>query len=249
MQKIRIVLPAYNEELSLPSLLKRIDQVHGYFGLNMEVLVVNDGSKDKTPDIAREYKGNIQVKLLDLNPNRGLAGAMRAGLTEGIKDLKDDDIVITMDADDSHHPGLIRRMVSQIHEGSDIVIASRYREGASIKGLSFFRKFMSWGAGILFRIIAHVEGVRDYTCGYRAYRVDLLRKAHEKYGDKFIQQQGFSCMSEILLKLSTLKPVINELPMILRYDFKMSDSKMNIFKTIRQTLNMLFTFALINRNK
>ncbi len=236
-QRIKLVLPAYNEELSLPSLLSRIDQVKENTELDLKILIVNDGSKDNTALIAKNA-GN-DVKLLDLKPNRGLAGAVREGLKEAIKDLSDNDIVILMDADDSQHPGLMPRMIAQIGEGSDIVIASRYRDGSRIIGLAPHRKFLSSGAGLLFRIFLPIKGVRDYTCGYRAYRVSLLKNAYKHYGDKFIEQQGFACMAEILLKLKLFKPVIHELPFILRYDQKKGDSKMSIWSTINQTIRLI----------
>src|SRR5262245_45588663 len=114
-----VVLPAYNEEATLPALLARLDHALGDAGLPGEVLVVNDGSTDATAEVARDFCGRLPVRLLDLQPNRGLAGALRAGLLEAIRDADADDIIITMDADNSHTPGLIYRMVGEIREGSD----------------------------------------------------------------------------------------------------------------------------------
>jgi dolichol-phosphate mannosyltransferase len=239
-QCIKVMLPSYNEELNLPALLRKLESTKIEFGLNMEVLVVNDGSKDGTADIARNFKGDIVVNLLDLQPNRGLAGAMREGFKEAIKNLDDNDILIALDADDSHNPGLMNRMIGQIREGSDVVIASRYRPGSRIVGLTKFREFLSSGAGYLFRIFTPIRGVRDYTCGYRAYKVNLLKQAHEHYGEQFIQQQGFGCMAEILLKLRRFNPIIHEVPFILRYDLKKGSSKMNVMKTVKQTLGLIF---------
>ncbi len=234
------MLPSYNEELNLPALLLKLESTKIEFGLNMEVLVVNDGSKDGTADIARNFKGDIVVNLLDLQPNRGLAGAMREGFKEAVKNMDDNDILIALDADDSHNPGLMNRMIGQIREGSDVVIASRYRPGSRIVGLTKFREFLSSGAGYLFRIFTPIRGVRDYTCGYRAYKVNLLNKAHQHYGEQFIQQQGFGCMAEILLKLRRFNPIIHEVPFILRYDLKKGSSKMNVMKTVKQTLGLIF---------
>ncbi len=234
------MLPSYNEEPNLPALLLKLESTKIEFGLNLEVLVVNDGSKDGTADMARNFKGDIVVNLLDLQPNRGLAGAMREGFKEAIKNMDDNDILIALDADDSHNPGLMNRMIGQIREGSDVVIASRYRPGSRIVGLTKFREFLSSGAGYLFRIFTPIRGVRDYTCGYRAYKVNLLNKAHQHYGEQFIQQQGFGCMAEILLKLRRFNPIIHEVPFILRYDLKKGSSKMNVMKTVKQTLGLIF---------
>jgi len=242
LRKIRVVLPAYNEEESLPQLLKRLEKTFQEFNLNMEILVVNDGSTDNTLSIAKNFNGSVSVKVFDQQPNKGLAEAMRNGLSEGIKDLEGNDILVTMDADDSQNPFLINRMVHQIREGSDLVIASRYQHGAKIVGLTVWRRFLSWGAGLMFRVVVRLGGVKDYTCGFRAYKVVLLKKAMDYYGKRFIEQKGFGCMAEILLKLKRFHPIINEVPMILRYDQKIGESKMKVNRTIKQTFLLLFKF-------
>ncbi len=240
MQRIRILLPAYNEALSLPPLLERIAGVREQFGLDLEVLVFNDGSSDDTLEVVKKFMETAHwTAVYDQQPNQGLAAVMRNGLKEAIKDLKDEDILVTMDGDNSHPPGLIFRMLTQLREGSDLVIASRHRSGSRILGLAWHRKMMSLVAGYLFRIFRPIKGVRDYTCGYRAYKVSLLREACRFYGDGFIRQQGFACMAEILLRLKRFRPVIHELPFILRYDLKKGESKMKVGRTVRQTLLLI----------
>jgi len=240
--QIRIVLPAYNEEDSLPHLLNRINDAFNQYKWDARVLVVNDGSKDNTLAIAQNFKGDVPVDVLDIQPNSGLANAINSGLRKAIDGLKDTDIVVTLDADDSQNPFLIQRMAQQIAEGSDLVIASRYQPGARIKGLKKSRKFFSWAAGLLFRVFVGFEGIKDYTCGFRAYRVDMLRKTINYYGDKFITQKGFGCMVEVLLKVASQSATMNEVPMILRYDLKQGESKMNVQKTMKQTLQLLLDY-------
>jgi dolichol-phosphate mannosyltransferase len=242
--RVRVVLPAYNEERTLPSLLERLDRAFHEARLQGDVLVVNDGSTDGTAAAVRQFRGRLAVHPLDLQPNRGLAEAIRVGLLAAIEQADDDDIIITMDADNSHAPGLIPRMVQMIREGSDVVIASRYQPGARVRGVPPFRQILSLGASVLFRLVARVPGVRDYTCGFRAYRAGLLRSAFERYPGQFIRQAGFSCMAEILLKLKAMTPIIHEVPMILRYDLKRSASKMNVGRTIGETLLMLLRESL-----
>jgi dolichol-phosphate mannosyltransferase len=234
------VLPAYNEEASLPTLLERLELAFEEVGLKGEVLVVNDGSTDNTVDAVQSYIGRLSLRLLDLQPNRGLAEAIKTGLFAAVSECQPGDIVITMDADNSHTPGLILRMVRLIREGSDMVIASRYQPGSRTRGVPMLRRLLSWGASILFRLTVRIPGVRDYTCGYRAYRSELLQSAFDRYHDEFIRQTGFSCMAEILLKLKTFNPIIREVPLILRYDMKASSSKMKVFQTVNETLKMLF---------
>jgi dolichol-phosphate mannosyltransferase len=241
---ITIVLPAYNEEDSLPPLLRRINEAYNLNGWDASVLVVNDGSKDGTLAVANNFKGNIKVDVLDIQPNGGLANAINRGIRKAIEGLNDTDIVVTLDADDSQNPFLIQRMMQQIAEGSDLVIASRYQPGARIKGLKQSRKIFSWVAGMLFRVFVGFEGIKDYTCGFRAYRVDMLRKTINYYGDKFITQKGFGCMVEVLLKVASQSATMNEVPMILRYDLKQGESKMNVKKTMSQTLKLLLDYKM-----
>ena len=166
------------------------------------------------------------------------------GLARGVEGLHDDDVIVTLDADNTHNPFLIQRMLGQIAEGSDIVIASRYQPGARVLGLSFFRVLTSIGAGFLFRVGVGLEGVKDYTCGFRVYRVDVLKKTLTHYGDRFILQKGFGCMAEILIKTAQFSTVISEVPMILRYDFKRGVSKMKVMSTVLQTCRMILDYRL-----
>jgi dolichol-phosphate mannosyltransferase len=238
---IRIVLPAYNEEDSLPPLLSKINDAFNLYKWDASVLVVNDGSKDNTLSVAQNFKADIPISVLDIQPNSGLANAINSGMRKAIEGLKDTDIV-ALDADDSQNPFLIQRMAQQVAEGSDLVIASRYQPGARIKGLKRSRTFFSWAAGFLFRILVGFEGIKDYTCGFRAYRVDMLKKTIKVYGDKFITQKGFGCMVEVLLKVAGQSATMNEIPMILRYDLKQGESKMDVQRTMKQTLKLLLDY-------
>ena len=88
-----------------------------------------------------------------------------------------------------------------------------------------------------------IKGVRDYSCGYRAYRAEVLQRAYAHYGEDFITEQGFSCMVEILCQLNRLKPMrFAEVPLILHYDRKPGETKMRVTKTITDTLRLLLRF-------
>lgn len=237
--KVFLLAPAYNEEKSVEGLMQRIQQLVDNHSIDFKFVLVNDGSADNTLSVVRNFSCTYPVEVIDVQPNQGLANAMRTGLEYAWNHLGENDILVTMDADDSHNPLLIPRMIQQIQEGSDIVIASRFQKGAVTRGLSSFRQFTGNGAGLMFRTLIGIKNVKDYTCGFRAIRGGMLRLAKEKYGNRMIEEQGFSCTAEILLKLSKFDPIIHELPMILRYDRKMGASKMKVGKTIKQTLALV----------
>ena len=234
-----VVLPAYNEASCIGDLLHSFVAAVPQTGVPCRVIVVNDGSTDDTAGVVLGFQQKLDIELINHPVNRGLAEAIRTGLSRAAEISAGDDVIVTMDADNSHPPDLVARMLPLIRDGYDVVIASRYQEGARVVGLSPFRTLLSSGASLLFRTILPVSGVRDYSCGYRAYRATLLKKAISEYGESFITERGFSCMVDILLKLRRYAPAIAEVPLVLRYDQKKSVSKMKVGKTVRQTLWLL----------
>ncbi len=238
---ITVVLPAYNEAEALPTLLDRLAAVSvARFGSALRVIVVDDGSADGTGAQAIGRPG-LAVRLIVHPRNSGLSAAIATGLRAALESEgdADDDIVVTMDSDDTHSPWLMPRMVDQVREGNDVVVASRYQPGARVIGVPASRQMMSNGMSLLFRLVYPIPGARDYSCGFRAYRAGLLRQAFDRWGDGFISERGFSCMVDILIKLSLLGAIIAEAPMILRYDRKPGQSKMNVRQTAIQTLSLL----------
>jgi len=236
---LRIVLPAYDEADNLPALLGGLQRTMEDGGFAYEIVVVDDGSHDRTAAIAEEWAAALPLRLVRHAVNQGLGATLRDGLQAALERAATDDVIITMDADDTHVPGLIVRMVQMIGEGYDVVIASRYQPGARVYGVSALRRLMSRGASLLMRSLLPIRGVRDFTCGYRAYRADVLRRAADRYGARLVDQEGFQCMVDLLLKLRPMDPIIGEVPMVLRYDRKGGESKMRVGRTARSTLLLL----------
>ncbi len=243
---ITVVLPAYNESESIGLLLSRIDDLMKKRKIPIRVIVVDDGSKDSTAQNARTAMPEAVV--ISHEVNKGLGEAIKTGLLAALEISNEKDVIVTMDSDDSHAPALIGKMVDKIDEGCDVVIASRYLPESRVVGVAHYRRILSDGASFLFRSLYPIDGVRDYTCGYRAYRAAILKQAFERWGNDFVNQTGFSVMVDILLKLSRLNIVFAEVPIILRYDRKPGASKMNVRKTVMQTITLLIKhrFGKIN---
>lgn len=238
-RQVFVVLPAYNEAARIGRLLDNADDALDEAGLAYRIIVVDDGSTDGTAQIVRDRAGRMPLILKSHAQNQGLGATIRDGLLAAVELASPGDVVITMDADDTHTPGLILRMVRLIREGFDVVIASRYQPGSRTIGVPWSRRLLSYGASWLFRVAYPISGVRDYTCGYRAYRAEAIQQAVAHYGDEFLNQDGFQCMVDILLKLRPMQLVFGEVPFILRYDQKEGATKMKIWRTIRQTLVVL----------
>ncbi len=234
-----ITLPAYNEESTLPPLLRATREAMAENEIEYRVVIVDDGSTDATAKVATEMQRHMPLSLVSHETNRGLGESIRTGLLHALQDAADRDIIVTMDSDNTHTPGLIARMVRGIREGNDVVIASRYQPGAFVKGVPRYRRVLSWCGSLLFRILFPTPNVRDFTSGYRAYRAEVLRSAFATYGESFVAQSGFSCMVDVLLKLRRLEAIMSEVPLVLRYDLKVGVSKMLVARTIVDTLKLL----------
>lgn len=215
-------------------------QHHLALQFDYHVLVVDDGSSDDTSEVALEFGETMPVSLIPHSVNQGLAAAIRTGLSAASARCGDRDIIITMDADNTHPIGLIPSLVAKSNQGFDVVVASRFRRQARVMGVPAFRKLTSIGVAVMFKVLFPIRGIRDYTCGFRAYKGNVMKAALQEYGDDFVSEEGFSCMVDILLKLSRKKLVLGEVPMVLRYDLKDGASKMNVGSTITDTLKLAY---------
>ena len=236
---VYIGLPAHNEETALPRLLQRIELLGASLQKTITVVLYNDGSTDSTSTIARQWQERLPLVLLDCSQNRGLGAGLRALIQYVVETAHDEDILVIMDCDDTHDPAQVRQMLRSIEEGADVVIGSRFVRGAIVRGVPRLRRVTALGAVALFKLVHPVRGVRDYTCGYRSYRVSALKRASNSFGIRLIEELGFSCMPELLLKLNALGFQFTEVPLQLRYDLKPTASKMGVGNNISKLLKLL----------
>ncbi|MET3575406.1 glycosyltransferase family 2 protein [Bhargavaea ullalensis] len=172
--KVLIIVPAYNEEeaigLTIEGLLRLRSQMPG-----LDICVVNDGSKDHTADIVRQYS---EVVLLDLPNNLGIGGAVQTGYKYA--DYNGYDIAVQFDADGQHSAKELETIISPVAEGMcDMCIGSRFVEKTDYSGSPFRRM------GIFYfeRLIRAMSGQRitDPTSGFRAVNRDVILLFSEAY--------------------------------------------------------------------
>ena len=235
---IFILLPAFNESKNLKIIFKKINT---YFKkkTQIKVILVDDCSTDNTKELIKKNHG-FKIIYLKHKVNQGLSIAMETGFKKINKIGKKNDYVITLDSDNTHPISLMTKMIKKLNLGSDIVIASRFVKNSKVYGLVYWRSFMSICAKYLFKIIYPFKNLNDYTCNYRAYRLNCLKRI---VNDKeFFKNEDFNIAAKILLFLikenKDLKLI--EIPFTLRYDYKIGQSKMNVLKTIFLTLKLIF---------
>jgi len=155
--KILLIIPAYNEAASLPTLLTELQQYPDY-----DVVVVNDASADGTADIAKQYG----APCLSLPVNMGLSAAVQTGFLYGVNNNYD--VCVQIDGDGQHIPSEIAKLLVSIEDGYDIVIGSRFLGSKNDYPQSFLR---SLGAHYIAFLIRFFSGVKltDPTSGMRAF--------------------------------------------------------------------------------
>ena len=160
MTKLIIQIPCFNEEETLLTTLNELPKkVSGIE--EIEVLVINDGSKDKSVEIAKQWG----AKILDIKTNRGLANAFRAGIAESLK--LGADIIVNTDADNQYCADDIEKLVRPVIEGkADIVIGAR--DIASIKEFTPVKKFFQKLGSAVLRLLSSTP-VEDAPSGFRAF--------------------------------------------------------------------------------
>lgn len=242
-ETLYVVLPCYNEEDNIEKLIKAWNMEESKLyekKLLLKLVVVDDGSSDNTLNIVERLKklyGNITI--LKHKGNKGLGEAINTGISYATSQ-EDKGYLCIMDSDMTHEPHYISSMIDKLKkEKLHCVIASRYRKGSRVEGLSLYRKFLSYGARVVYTLALRIPNVRDYTCGYRLYTLESLRTLTEKHRGKLVTEKGFACMMELLVKINNEGFKIAEVPFVLKYQLKGGVSKMNIWRTVCRSLMLL----------
>ncbi len=220
------VIPAYDEELNLPRLFGDLEARPGLFPEGSRVIVVDDGSQDATPDLVRDYAGPLAVELLRFDENQGPGAAFRAGFAAALEHCDDDSFVVTLEADTTSDLDALPIMLSRAAAGAELVLASW-----TMVNVPRGRRILSAAAGFVVRRLLGVEAT-TVSSFFRVYRASTLRRAMERYGDRFIRESGFACKAEVLANIARLGARIEEVPVDLNTDRRVGKSKMPILKTI-----------------
>lgn len=202
--KTVVIIPTYNERENLASLLPKILE-HD----TLEVLVVDDNSPDGTGLVAKNHSSK-RVHLLT-GVKKGLGVAYARGMQHAVNKL-DADVIVEMDADHSHDPADLPRLLAQISDGADFVIGSRYVHNGKITGWNPIRYMISWGGNIVARIIAGFTQVRDCTAGFRAIRADIIRNINWDA----LSTRGYGFQIRLLYEAKKQAATIREIPVVFR---------------------------------
>jgi glycosyltransferase involved in cell wall biosynthesis len=180
---VSIIIPVYNEELTVGNVIERVKTIMQQTGLKYEVIVVDDYSADKSFMVAKKY--GVRVYRLKMHLGKGYG--LRAGFAKA-----EGDVIVTIDSDGSHRPEELPRVLTPILQNqADLVIGSRYLKQKDVAA----RKLNAFGVQIFNFLIQMLTGVAvtDSQSGYRAMKRAVLKNQQLKSG-------GYEIESEILVK-------------------------------------------------
>lgn len=168
-QRVLVIIPTYNELENLPVIHRRLKDACPH----VHLLVVDDSSPDGTGRLAEELAAADagRTHVMHRTAKDGLGAAYLAGFAWGLS--RDYSVLVEMDADGSHAPEQLHRLLDAVDGGADLAIGSRYVDGGMVRNWPWRRWALSWTANTYARLALGI-GVHDITAGYRAYRREVL---------------------------------------------------------------------------
>jgi glycosyltransferase involved in cell wall biosynthesis len=182
---ISVVIPAFNEEKNIANIISQTEKSLTHLNLPYEVIVINDGSNDKT----KHYASNNGAKLISYLTNRGKGYAVRKGLANA-----KGQILVTIDADGSHRPDEIPKLIKPLLHGADVVIGSRFLKAHG----KVTTKLHTLGNHLFNTLILLLtkKKITDSQTGFRAFKRKTIR-------DIKLFSNGYEIETELTVK--TLK--------------------------------------------
>jgi len=226
--KIIVIIPTYNEAKNIAELVKEIFNQNLF---SLSLIIIDDNSPDGTGQIAEELARNYPIIVIHRSRKSGLGSAYQLGFEYALKNGAD--FICQMDADFSHQPKDLPRLIEACQKGADLALGSRKIEGGKIIGWNWWRKFCSWGAMFFSRFILGLK-TKDVTTGFRCYRKEAL----EKINFKEIKSSGYAWQEEIIYRAEKAGLKIKEIP-ITFIDRKFGKSKLSWREILEFFINII----------
>jgi dolichol-phosphate mannosyltransferase len=216
-----LVLPTYQEIENIEPVLRAVHAALSSCDLPaFRILVVDDSSPDGTAERARAVSAELpQVEVLVRPQRQGLGRAYVHGFTHAV--LHGADVLLQMDADFSHDPADIPRLVAAVRDGNDMAIGSRYTPGGGVADWGLSRRLLSRGGSVYARLVLGLD-VADLTGGFKCFRAAVLQAIEPET----IEAQGYAFQIEVTNRAVRAGFRVVEVPIVFR-DREHGTSKMN----------------------
>jgi glycosyltransferase involved in cell wall biosynthesis len=203
--RLLVIIPAFNEQAALGGVLGELGALRSLPGVELDTVVVDDGSADRTPAVAREHG----ARLVRLCRNLGIGGAVQAGLM--LAHREGFDFAVQLDGDGQHPPGELGRLIAAARqpEAPDLVIGTRYRTTSGGFRSTALRRLGSWWLRLLLRTVTRVR-VSDPTSGFRIYSARSLRLFADTYPYDFPEPEAIALARAAGLRVAEVAVTMRE---------------------------------------
>jgi dolichol-phosphate mannosyltransferase len=248
--RVVIVIPTYKESSNISQLIESTRNHLTNSGNELHFVVVDDNSPDGTADVVKDMaRKQKDVHLIRRPTKMGLGSAYTDAFEWILVNLPSSDVVVQMDADLSHPPELVQKMIDAIGEGADFVIASRYvGMGGGVDSWPLRRRLISKGANTLARLFLGIR-IKDITSGFRAIKIDIIRELLASN----LSSKGYEYQVESAYAVSKLgkggrknnnkRAVVVEVPFVFRNRVS-GESKL----TMKEILRFIKTVVFLRMN-
>ncbi|MEM1551008.1 MAG: polyprenol monophosphomannose synthase, partial [Candidatus Bathyarchaeia archaeon] len=226
---LAVILPTYNESKNIRDLILAIERLK----MDSLILVIDDSSPDGTQDIVRGLQKGFDNIMLVVRPCKmGLGTAIRDGFRILASLADRPAYIVTMDADFSHNPADILRLLQCAMRGYGVVVGSRYVEGGAVIGWSLSRIIISRVANRLAKVLIRLP-VRDFTSGFRCYSMEYVLGVLSR-----LRSRGFEIQIETLRLAQLLGVRVAEAP-ITFVNRKLGRSKLSMREVVSFLLYLM----------
>jgi glycosyltransferase involved in cell wall biosynthesis len=220
---IYICIPSYNEASTIGLLLWKVRQVFAGFPREYQLLVLDDGSDDGTPEVLERYTRVLPLTVTQHRERVGYAGTIEELLRQAVDrtDRPKRDAAVLMHADFAHGPHFIPDLVRRIESGADIVIAEAKLEGEPSRTRRMARRI----APMLLRGIVAVPGVSDVVSGFAIFRLVSLRNAFRSGPAPLLSSQGWAANAELYGRAARYARRVETIATVERRDLRQRPSR------------------------
>ncbi|HSJ15162.1 MAG TPA: glycosyltransferase family 2 protein [Longimicrobiales bacterium] len=229
---IYICIAAHNEEQTVGVVLWKIRQVMAEFPRDYQLLVVDDASTDKTPDVLAPYARVLPLTVVRTDRRRGQAAAVEMMLREAVRrsEYPKRDVVITLQADFTQEPDELVGLIKRMEAGADVAVGQPQPDPSAPAALR-------WGRRLARRLLGSgrvPEGVSDPFMGYAAFRIFTIRRALEEAAGRLVHWGGWAGAAELLAAAAPHARRVDVLDMIERRERLQRPSRLRVWPAVRE---------------